>query len=105
MSSFLASFIYYFFFFTAPATTEINPYLHTLSLHDAFPVYLRYHAGDGDRPVRRQPDAVAGQLATGADAVAGLRLGVRRADAAEPAVRVVADVPADRKSTRLNSSH
>src|SRR3546814_11932158 len=34
----------FFFFFNDTATTEIYTYLHTLSLHDALPIYL--HAGD-----------------------------------------------------------
>src|SRR3546814_5018791 len=29
-----------FIFFTAPATTEIYTYVHTLSLHDALPIYV-----------------------------------------------------------------
>src|SRR3546814_11496535 len=33
--------LFYFFFFNYPATTEIFPYLHTLSLHDALPIFLR----------------------------------------------------------------
>src|SRR3546814_14813543 len=32
------------FVFNEPATTEIYTYLHTLSLHDALPIYAQYHA-------------------------------------------------------------
>src|SRR3546814_17477693 len=32
------------FFFTDPATTDISPYLHTLSLHDALPSCSHYHS-------------------------------------------------------------
>src|SRR3546814_12174251 len=31
-----------YFYFKDPATTEINTYGHTLSLHDALPIWLRY---------------------------------------------------------------
>src|SRR3546814_18981568 len=31
-------------FFNETATTEIYPYCHTLSLHDALPIYNREHA-------------------------------------------------------------
>src|SRR3546814_19945031 len=33
------SFIFYCFFFNATATTESYTYLHTLSLHDALPIF------------------------------------------------------------------
>src|SRR2546430_8664291 len=72
-----------FFFFNDTATTEI----YTLSLHDALPIY-QPRAGSSDR------------------ARAGLRLRAFRAArprrAERPAER---DPRADRKSTRLNSSH
>src|SRR3546814_13128815 len=32
-----------FFFFNYTATTEIYTYLHTLSLHDALPIYTDYY--------------------------------------------------------------
>src|SRR3546814_4413882 len=39
-----------FFFFNEPATTEIYKYLHTLSLHDALPIYAHPgHPRDRDR--------------------------------------------------------
>src|SRR3546814_8139401 len=37
-----------FFFFNGTATTDINTYCHTLSLHDALPIY-RLRAPDGTR--------------------------------------------------------
>src|SRR5690606_41226084 len=67
--------LFYFFFFTAPATTEI----YTLSLHDALPI-SRSPAG---RCARRDG------------------WGGRRRDAAGQRTRE----RTDRKSTRLNSSH
>src|SRR3546814_4022782 len=33
---------YIYFFFNYTATTEIYTYLHTLSLHDALPIFQRY---------------------------------------------------------------
>src|SRR3546814_1401160 len=35
----LYSFFFFFFFFNDTSTTEIYTYLHTLSLHDALPIY------------------------------------------------------------------
>src|SRR2546426_1907033 len=81
-----------FFFFNDTATTEI----YTLSLHDALPISRdrhgvrgdrqRRHAGGDDRrpPARRRPGS-------GSAARASRRIALRRG--------------ADRKSTRLNSSH
>src|SRR3546814_2177899 len=40
--------VYLFFFFNHPATTEIYTYLHTLSLHDALPIF-DYHNVSGRR--------------------------------------------------------
>src|SRR5438309_3989282 len=67
------------FFFNDPATTEI----YTLSLHDALPISAGIHTGD---------------VGEGCETLAAT-LGARE-------VRVVKDRGnADRKSTRLNSSH
>src|SRR5256885_17049047 len=76
--------ILYFFFFNDTATTEI----YTLSLHDALPIS---HARGGRHSARR---AVRGLALASADH--GLRPVTRRPR--RPAA-------ADRKSTRLNSSH
>src|SRR3546814_474271 len=46
--NFLFVFLFLFFFFNDPATTEIYTYLHTLSLHDALPIYRRNHAARRD---------------------------------------------------------
>src|SRR2546427_5083374 len=74
----------FFFFFNDTATTEI----YTLSLHDALPIYGADRGGEREHP--------------------GERL-ARRAEqlAAEVAGELAGDRPgaADRKSTRLNSSH
>src|SRR2546430_13744186 len=71
----------FFFFFNDTATTEI----YTLSLHDALPISPRRHALAHEQTrVDEEP----------------------RADALlEPARLQVAHLLADRKSTRLNSSH
>src|SRR3546814_12572949 len=52
----------WFFFFNDPATTEIYTYGHTLSLHDALPIYrVRRGAGPSvaGRPLQRRLCAVA----------------------------------------------
>src|SRR2546426_6303566 len=68
-----------FFFFNDTATTEI----YTLSLHDALPIWAREHGAFpqryGPTPARLSPQAVLQHVAMGEGA--------------------------DRKSTRLNSSH
>src|SRR5688500_19980207 len=72
-------FLFLFFFFNDPATTEI----YTLSLHDALPI--------SSVPDDHQIVAAA-----------------ERADEDAPEAEAAADRPesaADRKSTRLNSSH
>src|SRR2546430_9353219 len=75
----------FFFFFNDPATTEIYP----LSLHDALPIWA------GTRGA--QPDAVHDGLRVGPERRA---VGGRRRTAPAPRFD-----EADRKSTRLNSSH
>src|SRR3546814_9464206 len=49
----------FFFFFNDTATTEIYTYRHTLSLHDALPIwiYCEYQRGDHGRPVRSTDSA------------------------------------------------
>src|SRR2546430_6547781 len=72
---------FFFFFFNDTATTEI----YTLSLHDALPILLR-----------RNPSPGASSTAS------------RRTVSPIPRmimVLLMAAAPADRKSTRLNSSH
>src|SRR2546430_13586919 len=77
---------FFFFFFNDTATTEI----YTLSLHDALPISRVVH--DERFPVSAPLQLV---LLAGADAlIAGGIDGKQHPH-----------VPADRKSTRLNSSH
>src|SRR5256885_11492242 len=66
-----------FFFFNDTATTEI----YTLSLHDALPIFMRSSPGEAPRGSRSSAACTAGSRDDGSG------------------------VPADRKSTRLNSSH
>src|SRR5438067_10099087 len=76
-----------FFFFNDTATTEI----YTLSLHDALPISLvEGWAGNQCFPFNSQPAAFASRTP---NAFASRRF------------RDVNICPADRKSTRLNSSH
>src|SRR5258705_9063568 len=72
---FLSTFHFFFFFFNDTATTEI----YTLSLHDALPIYL----------------------------TRGLTMNryVLAASTLSSAVGLALAMQADRKSTRLNSSH
>src|SRR5256885_16770108 len=85
----------FFFFFNDTATTEI----YTLSLHDALPI-SRFGRGHDETAL---PQADGGQEVQHAGGQA-LRLGLEL----EALVRVDGDQlgeRADRKSTRLNSSH
>src|SRR5256885_7208580 len=82
-----AFFEFFFFFFNDTATTEI----YTLSLHDALPIWhlARQDQGQGRRIVGR---------------VAGLEFVAQHGMVLVQAA-AHADQLADRKSTRLNSSH
>src|SRR5690606_41742051 len=86
LSFYCSSLFYIFFFFNHPATTEI----YTLSLHDALPIYLQGYAKKAAKAAFFVPAALGG--------------GVRRLDDGEEFLRIAA-LLADRKSTRLNSSH
>src|SRR2546430_17472600 len=74
------------FFFNDTATTEI----YTLSLHDALPISRRVGA---DRGPSRSPSSAA------------CRRRPRMRGCREGRARLRRSAPADRKSTRLNSSH
>src|SRR3546814_8515345 len=76
------------FFFNDTATTEIYTYIHTLSLHDALPIYAPRIAGD-HRDAHEQREDHDLQ-----DLVLRHRVDHR-----------CGDEVGDRKSTRLNSSH
>src|SRR3712207_6915357 len=83
-----------FFFFNDTATTEI----YTLSLHDALPILVQQVLGEVLAPRGRVGHRVHLLVAL---AVEAGRLPVR----AVGAPLLVLEVVADRKSTRLNSSH
>src|SRR2546427_7121986 len=89
MSVPISSFLLFvlFFFFNDTATTEI----YTLSLHDALPI-LRQLQGE------QRGKAFPHQALVHADGVAVLQIAFGQALG-------IAPVKADRKSTRLNSSH
>src|SRR2546430_14894553 len=76
---FILTLISFFFFFNDTATTEI----YTLSLHDALPISTGFPFSSETVPVRRRR-SVADETAAGISKQA---------------------IVADRKSTRLNSSH
>src|SRR5947199_8116398 len=86
MSFFSLFFVFSFFFFNDPATTEI----YTLSLHDALPIF---HLGAAKGGVDIAERAVFPHLFRRAQQP-GHRRAIQRGCEAE-----------DRKSTRLNSSH
>src|SRR3546814_13775750 len=100
-------------FFNDTATTEIYTYCHTLSLHDALPIsvlqgtedhHLRPRPGDepGHQrgPAERRTDPDGGGY--GGGGLRGGRLHTRDRHVHLPARH---RAHADRKSTRLNSSH
>src|SRR3546814_11750234 len=66
------TFVFVFFFFlNAPATTEIYTYLHTLSLHDALPIWSQRRRSPRDGPVPcREPSRLCRPTATSADPAA-----------------------------------
>src|SRR3546814_14574237 len=93
-----------FCFFNDTATTEIYTYCHTLSLHDALPIYL---------VLRLERDALLG-VAAMVDARVDAERGATAVHMIGPGAAPMlqqrrcipfADLAADRKSTRLNSSH
>src|SRR5688572_31323533 len=86
------SFFLDFFFFNATATTEI----YTLFLHDALPISLPDGGPAGARPARTRPPQRRHHPAQDHGPQ-------RRGRAA--AARLATPGLADRKSTRLNSSH
>src|SRR5206468_10456496 len=94
--------------FPAPPTTPTSP----LSLHDALPIY----GGPGDPPLGRRPECDRRDLPRPGPGTGGLRLVASEderipnhfgADRMVPAAHAcrVTSTWADRKSTRLNSSH
>src|SRR5690606_41864593 len=95
----------------APATTEIRP----LSLHDALPISLTDASTMGRTPMLRMASVAVAALALaacsggdGADGYAGNASVASPEYAMAPAAPPMMydkDAAADRKSTRLNSSH
>src|SRR3546814_19303159 len=91
--------LFFFFFFNDTATTDIYTYLHTLSLHDALPIFFQHFALLPHR-------TVAENVEYGLK-MRGLAKAERRAKALKTLENVGLDnwADRDRKSTRLNSSH
>src|SRR3546814_15675099 len=101
----------FLFFFNLTPTTWIFTYRHTLSLHYALPIYLHPAHGGGIRRIHR------GIVAIGVHEVALRRVDFLACEVLEGvgqapvAAGLAADplrtpgIAADRKSTRLNSSH
>src|SRR3546814_11383740 len=100
-------FILVVFVFNDPATTEIYPYCHTLSLHDAVPISStasRPPISNCDRPEGASPKRAAARskIACVASAVSGVF-----SDGFHTTLlpHTSASAALGRKSTRLNSSH
>src|SRR3546814_20518385 len=91
------------FFFKDPATTEIYTYGHTLALHDALPIYHASFCGlgrnDGSNlalTYERRAMCARGGIGEDQRHVFGPHIA---------AIGAISAASADRKSTRLNSSH
>src|SRR5205807_8212394 len=79
------------------------PYNYTLSLHDALPIYLSSRVSRVSKPsptVARATPAIVCRLGR-CPKRTNPRIGTRSTDR----LVIKADLEADRKSTRLNSSH
>src|SRR3712207_7145065 len=86
------------FFFNDTATTEI----YTLSLHDALPICTPLLSSVVSSAARRMADR---KSAVAADIFLSVSLGITSSYGGNwPSTRLLVSV-ADRKSTRLNSSH
>src|SRR3546814_16564218 len=93
----------FFFFFKYTATTEIDTYCHTLSLHDARPISRRRTmSGTGNRTLSAMSDTPDGLEANARMDFVLAHDNRLRAEALDDGANMRAE---DRKSTRLNSSH
>src|SRR3546814_20297737 len=88
-------------FFNATPTTEIFTYGHTLSLHDALPIGGRSRSPCTTCTCVRSPTTVTPTQRSGLSSCATPGTRERRSGSARPP----GSSRADRKSTRLNSSH
>src|SRR5256885_11733627 len=88
--------MFFVFFFNYTATTEIYP----LSLHDALPIWSRDVPAGG----ARHGDGVHEALTAGAQLLEAFGLGHRSHHLHQGELACI-ECLADRKSTRLNSSH
>src|SRR3546814_21163180 len=121
----MSMFLTILFFCNYTATTEIYTYLHTLSLHDALPIFevdgaVGLHELDSgaapDRLDHLGPEIVGAAQGVPVP-VRGCRDRLGRRDEfvvggrgcnlrlVEPVRPVIEEIGQDRKSTRLNSSH
>src|SRR3546814_12488765 len=103
---------YCYFCFNAPPTTEIYPYRHSLSLHDALPIcHQPGGAGPGavfrerrDRRLLHRRMLAEAEIVVAAERDEIAPAAPRRASRPPHGFGEGAPQP-DRKSTRLNSSH
>src|SRR3546814_12158184 len=94
-------------FFNYSPSTEIYTYCHTRSLRDALPIYWTHLLGERETVGRL---ALLFLIATGARSVEvreakWRHVDTERAEWGRPAELMRKSDQADRKSTRLNSSH
>src|SRR3546814_17894967 len=91
------------FFCNGTATTESETYGHTLSLHDALPISVAFEIGPADaRSGNDDCFALTRRRHSGRRCVLGE---TRRSEKRGGNREAAGADPADRKSTRLNSSH
>src|SRR3546814_13544019 len=84
------------FFFNDTATTEIYTYLHTLSLHDALPIFVERH-DCAKQPARHTASRLFSCIHSSYFGHGGSQI--------RQFYVVSSRSNQDRKSTRLNSSH
>src|SRR3546814_12808405 len=104
--SFLCCVFILFFFFNDTATTVFYPYLHTLSLHDALPIYAGLQLDRDPAELGRHPRRVElylEEIVLGGDRDQAIGVLAVVEAVLEPSQAIVDLL--DRKSTRLNSSH
>src|SRR3546814_13287939 len=103
-----------FFFFNDPAPPEIYTYRHTLSLHDALPIFADYRPIETrERKIKKRdagkelnlrmtenPDILKAIVSARRPGAIVVGFKAETGDATAEAERML-----DRKSTRLNSSH
>src|SRR3546814_12931703 len=95
----------FLFFFNDTATTEIYTYLHTLSLHDALPIYFHKSFNFGVVAAASLTRPRAGNNACSSSSKSEPSGNNGNTPCTRYGRKLSASASGDRKSTRLNSSH